>query len=355
MSINTAAPTIVERNEQALAAKRKQILQRGKFLSFPTLLLTPILLLFVLLNVIPTVWLIGFSFYRYSLQSPDAPRPACVDNPCAPLIVIPTNIQISPTRQLEIVIPAVPPIDNYIKILNDADIWSSFGRTFAFVVLAVSIQVILGILLGFLFWGSARMPGRRVALTLLFTPMVITPVASALFWRLIYDPTFGVINFLIDTFGGQKINFLTSNDWAFPAVLFVDVWMWTPFMILMTLAALGSVPKAELEAAEVDRLSWWRKLRFVIWPHGKFILMLGILLRTIDAFKTTDLVLTMTRGGPGNITDLIGLRLYRYAFASLNIGFSSALAVLLLITAIAFTSIYLWVLNVRRRSEEEGK
>jgi multiple sugar transport system permease protein len=355
VSTNTAVSTIAERNEQALAAERKRIVRRSKLFSFPTLLLTPILLLFVLLNVIPTVWLIGFSFYRYSLQSPDAPRPACVDGPCTPLIVIPTNIQISPNRQLEIIIPSIPPIDNYIKIFNDSDIWGSFGRTFAFVVLAVSIQVILGVLLGFLFWGSARMPGRRLALTLLFTPMVITPVASALFWRLIYDPTFGVINFLISTFGGQKINFLTSNEWAFPAVLFVDIWMWTPFMILMTLAALGSVPKAELEAAEVDRMSWWRKLRFVIWPHGKFILMLGILLRTIDAFKTTDLVLTMTRGGPGNITDLIGLRLYRYAFASLNIGFSSALAVLLLITAIAFTSIYLWVLNVRRRSEEEVK
>jgi len=354
VSTNTAIPTVAERNEQALSAERKSVIRKNKFFSFPTLLLTPILVLFVLLNVIPTIWLIGFSFYRYSLQSPDAPRPACVDGPCIPLIVIPTNIQISPTRQLEIIIPSAPPIDNYIKIFNDADIWSSFGRTLTFVILAVTIQVILGVLLGFLFWGSARMPGRRLALTLLFTPMVITPVASALFWRLLYDPTFGAINFLITTFGGQTINFLTNNEWAFPAVLFVDIWMWTPFMILMTLAALGSVPKAELEAAEVDRMSWWRKLRFVIWPHGKFILMLGILLRTIDAFKTTDLVLTMTRGGPGNITDLIGLRLYRYAFASLNIGFSSALAVLLLITAIAFTSIYLWVLNARRRSEEEG-
>jgi len=354
VSTDTAISSLAERNEQALAVEQKKVARRSRLFSFPALLLTPILVLFVLLNVVPTIWLIGFSFYRYNLQSPDAPRPACTDGPCTALVAIPTNIQISPTRRLEIIVPAVPPIDNYVKIFNDSDIWNSFGRTFTFVVLAVSIQVTLGILLGFLFWGSAQMPGRRLALTLLFTPMVITPVASALFWRLIYDPTFGVVNFLITAFGGQRINFLTSNEWAFPAVLFVDIWMWTPFMILMTLAALGSVPKAELEAAEVDRMSWLRKLQFVIWPHGKFILMLGILLRTIDAFKTTDLVLTMTRGGPGNITDLIGLRLYRYAFASLNIGFSSALAVLLLITAIAFTSIYLWVLNARRQSETGG-
>ena len=78
------------------------------------------------------------------------------------------------------------------------------------------------------------------------------------------------------------------------------------------------VPKAELEAAEVDRLSWWQRLVHVILPHGKFILMLGILLRTIDAYKTTDLVFLMTKGGPGNITEMIGLKLYRYAFASLK-------------------------------------
>jgi multiple sugar transport system permease protein len=229
--------------------------------------------------------------------------------------------------------------------------WNAFGRTFQFTLLAVSIEVVLGVLIGFLFWGSAKMPGRRVALTMLFTPMVITPVASGLFWKLIYEPTFGIINGIIEKSGGKVIDFLTNNDWAFPAVLFVDVWMWTPFMILMTLAALGSVPKAELEAAEVDRMSFFKKLWYVIIPNGKFILMLGILLRTIDAFKTTDLVSLMTNGGPGNATELIGLKLYRFAFASLNIGFSSALALVLLLMAIAFTSAYLWILNLRRRSE----
>jgi multiple sugar transport system permease protein len=342
----------MERNERAVSAPQRgpmRAFQESK--AFPVALLTPILIFFVLLNVIPTMWLIGFSFYRYSLQSPDVPRPACVGGPCPVLFTIPTNIPVSLTKNLEIVIPAELPIDNYVKIYNDSDIWGSASRTFTFVIIAVTIEVILGVALGFLFWGSAKMPGRRLALTLLFTPMVITPVASGLFWRLIYEPTFGVINFMITSLGGAKIDFLTNNQWALPAVLFVDIWMWTPFMILMTLAALGSVPKSELEAAEVDRMSWPRKLWHVILPHGRFILMLGILLRTIDAFKTTDLVFLMTNGGPGNITELIGLKLYRFAFASLNIGFSSALAVVLLIMAIAFTSIYLWVLNARRSSE----
>ncbi|MEM7536240.1 MAG: sugar ABC transporter permease [Chloroflexota bacterium] len=287
---------------------------------FSIALITPVLAFFILLNVIPTLWMIGLGFYDYSLMSPAAPE--------------------------------FIGIENFVDIYEDADLWGAFGRTFVFVLLAVSIQTVLGIALGFLFWGSTEMPGRRVALTLLFTPMVLTPVASGLFWRLIYEPTFGIVNYFITSLGGDKIDFLTNVDWAFGAVLFVDIWMWTPFMILMTLAALGSVPKAELEAAEIDRLSWWKQLRYVIFPHGKFILMLGILLRTIDAFKTTDLVFLMTNGGPGNVTELIGLKLYRFAFASLDLGFSSALAVILLLIAIAFTSIYLYILNLSQSSTQ---
>jgi multiple sugar transport system permease protein len=181
-------------------------------------------------------------------------------------------------------------------------------------VLSVGLATLLGVLLGLLFWGSGRMPGRRLALTLLFTPMILPPVAVGTFYRLIYDPTFGVLNYYLDRVFGRTFDFLGDKDYAFAATVAVDVWMWTPFMILMTLAALGSVPKAELEAAEVDRLPWLKRLWYIVLPHGKFILMLGILLRTIDAFKTTDLVYLMTNGGPGNKTDLVGLRLYRTGF-----------------------------------------
>ncbi|MEN8113374.1 MAG: sugar ABC transporter permease [Actinomycetota bacterium] len=279
-------------------------------------LLVPVLLFFLVLNVIPTFWLIGLGFYKYSLGRGD---------------------------------PKFIGADNFYDIIGSPELWGAFSRTLRFMLVAVGFEVVLGVALGFLFWGSARMPGRRLALTLLFTPMVIAPVASGLFWKLIYEPTFGIINAVLDLFGVEKIDFLTNIDWALSAVIFVDVWMWTPFMIMMTLAALGSVPAAELEAAEVDRLSLWYRIRHVILPHAKFILMLGVLLRTIDAFKTTDLAWTMTGGGPGNRTEFIGLALYRQAFNSLDLGRSSAVALVLLIIAIAFTSIYLYVLNWSKR------
>src|SRR5215217_4947811 len=298
-------------------AKRRMPLSRALDESrfFPTLLLGPILVFFLVLNVVPLLWLLGVSFYRYKVT---AARPAQYVG-----------------------------FENFIDIWKSSEIWGLLGRTLSFMVLTVGGATLLGMALGFLFWGSGRMPGRRLALTLLFTPMVLPAVAVATFYRLIYDPTFGILNFLTETLIGKRFDFLTNKDLAFSATIAVDVWMWTPFMILMTLAALGSVPKAELEAAEIDRIPWLKRIWYIIIPNGKFILMLGILLRTIDAFKTTDLVLLMTNGGPGDITEFVGLSLYRIGFEAFQVGDASSLAIITLLVAIAFASIYLYVLNYR--------
>ncbi len=283
----------------------------------PTVLIAPVLLFFIIWNTIPTLWLLGLSFYRFSLTSG---RP-----------------------------PIFSGWYNYNSILNDAATWLALSRTFIFVVLAVGIETVAGFVLGLLFWRSDKLPMRRLALTLLFAPMVVTPVAAGTFWRLIYDPTFGVLNWIIQSLGFSPVRFLSDASAAFGAVLAVDVWMWTPFMVLMTLAALASVPRAELEAAEIDRLSPWDRFRLVILYHGKFILMLGLLLRTIDAFKTMDLIFDMTFGGPGTATELIAITLFRRAFEAFNMGSSSALAVILLLISIAFTATFLYVLYLRER------
>ena len=283
----------------------------------PAILLTPVLVFFLVWNTIPLLWLLGLSFHNYSLTSGNDPR--------------------------------FVGFQNFIRIFQDWTVWYDLSRTLLFVFLGVTIQTVLGVLLGLLFWGSAKLPGRRLALTLLFAPMILTPVATGNFFRLIYDPTFGVLNAMIRALGFDTIDFLGNASTAFWAVLAVDVWMWTPFLVLMTLAALGSVPKAELEAAEVDRLPWLQRLRLIVFYHGKFILMLGILLRTIDSFKTMDLVLQMTRGGPGSSTKLVAVTLYRQAFESFNLGWSSALAVFLLLISIAFTATFIFVLNLRRQ------
>jgi multiple sugar transport system permease protein len=282
---------------------------------FPTILLGPVLVFFIVWNVVPLLWLLGVSFYRYKLTA--AREPQYIG------------------------------FANFIEIWKSSEVWGLLGRTLSFMVLTVGGATLFGMVLGFLFWGSGRLPGRRLALTLLFTPMVLPPVAVGTFYRLILDPIFGIGNFFSEKLVGHRYDFLGNKDLAFGATVAVDVWMWTPFMILMTLAALASVPKAELEAAEIDRIPWLKRIWYIILPNGKFILMLGILLRTIDAFKTTDLPYLMTNGGPGNTTEFVGLSLYRTGFEAFQMGDASALAIITLLVAIAFASIYLYVLSYR--------
>jgi multiple sugar transport system permease protein len=293
-----------------------RFLENPKYLQH--LLLVPVLTFFIVWNVIPLLWLVGLSFYKYVIVTG------------APLKFV--------------------GIANFIDIFGSFEIWHALSNTFLFVIIGTGSQTFLGILLGFIFWGSKDLPGRRFAMTMMFTPMILAPLATGSFFKLIYDPVFGIINYFLNSIGGITIDFLGSSTWALPAVLLVDTWMWTPFMMMMTLAALGSVPKAELEAAEVENLSMYHRLIHVVLPHGKFILMLGILLRTIDSFKSMDIIFTMTGGGPGNATELIGITLYRQAFNAFTMGKASTLAIIALLIAISFTSIYLHVLRKKEES-----
>jgi len=303
--------TIAQTDSSAWGTGWLRSFENPKYLQH--LLLVPVLIFFIVWNVIPLFWLVGLSFYKYVLVTGE------------PLKFV--------------------GLHNFFEIFNSFEIWHALSNTFLFVILGAGTQTFLGVLLGFTFWGSKDLPGRRIALTLIFTPMIMAPLATGSFFKIIYDPVFGILNYFIKGVFGVTIDFLGSSAWAFPAVLLVDTWMWTPFMMMMTLAALGSVPKAELEAAEVENLSWYQRLIYVVLPHGKFILMLGILLRTIDSFKSMDIIFTMTRGGPGNATELIGITLYRQAFNAFTMGQASALAIISLLIAISFTSIYLHVLK----------
>jgi multiple sugar transport system permease protein len=281
---------------------------------FTWLLIAPSLALFAVFNILPLLWLVGLSFFRYNLT-----------------LGLP---------------PQFVGFKNYIDLMNDRFMWGRLGLTLLFVALAVGIETILGALLGYAFWKKRDLPGRRLALTLLFVPMVLAPVAVGTFFKIIYDPMYGVLPYYTAHLLRIKPpDLLGSGSLAFPAVLAVDVWMWTPFLIMMTVAALGAVPKALLESAEIDGLTAWQRLRYVIWPKAKFVLMLGVVLRTIDAFKTFDLVSAMTAGGPGNQTQLISLTIFREAFNDFTIGKASALSLLVLFIAISLASIYLFVLN----------
>ena len=310
----------VETLEKSFKTKAKPVNPAKKKNLFSWGLLAPVLFFFILMSVLPTIWMFGLAFYDYTLTS---------------------------AKKAEFI-----GFRNFFDFLANQQLSGAVSRTFIFLICAVLLQTFLGILIGVLFWKNDKMPGRRLALTLFFSPMVVTPIATSLFWKFILDPTLGVINYFAESLGFARFDTLTDQVLAFPTLVLVDTWMWTPFMTLMTLAALGSVPKAELEAAQVDRLPLHRLITTVIWPHAKFILGLGILLRTIDAFKTMDLAYVMTGGGPGDRTELIAVSLYRFAFKSFKLGYATAVSVFLMFIAIALTSIYLYILNARKKAEE---
>ncbi|MBO8127555.1 MAG: sugar ABC transporter permease [Firmicutes bacterium] len=278
--------------------------------------ITPMLVFLFLWNVLPLLWVVGLSFYNYSVLKGGTPR--------------------------------FVGFLNYLLLHMDPYMWERFRTTFLFVLLAVALELVIGFVLGFFF--NQKIKGKKYMLPLIFVPMIVAPVAAGVFFRFIYDPHWGIINYFLNTLFGFRLEFLEDAALAMPAVVAVDVWMWSPFMMLMCLAGLQAVPKHLYEAAEIDRLSWWTQFRYIVLPHIKPVLVLAVLLRTIDAFKIFDIIFVMTGGGPGSATEVLPMTLYRNAFLFWRTGSASALAVVLLLIAVAFTSLYL-LLIPRPRTE----
>jgi multiple sugar transport system permease protein len=196
--------------------------------------------------------------------------------------------------------------------------------------------------------------------TLILIPMMLSPVVVGFFWKLIYNPTFGYFNYLIgfsDPVTGPDM--LASSfarqfvpNLALWAVALVDIWMWTPFVMLLVLSGLKAIPDYLYEAAAIDRASSWFQFWRITLPQVMPLLMIAILFRTIEAFKSFDLVMGMTQGGPGEQTELIAINLYRQAMlGSWDTGRSSALAYMILIVILAVSNLYILYLN-RMRGEE---
>lgn len=272
---------------------------------FPILLIAPALAIVFFLVIFPLFWALGLSFYRYNVL-----------------------------RGGE---PIFVGLENYARLLADVVVWERFVTTIAFVVFAVALEFILGFALAFLFFQEFR--GRRLAITLVTMPLLIAPIAAGIFFKYIYDATFGVFTYMIELLMGVKVNM--PKDYAMLAVVLLDAWQWTPFMMLFTLAGLEAVPKHLLESAEVDRLRWVDKFRVVIWPTIRPLVMLALLFRTMDAFRTFDTVFALTEGGPGTQTELISITIYRTAFKYFKTGEACALAFIVLIIVILLTNLYL--------------
>ncbi len=228
-------------------------------------------------------------------------------------------------------------LENYRQLLGDPIIWRNFTITAKYVLISVSGQVVVGFGLALLL--NRTFPFKGLISTLLLLPMMLSPAVVGLFWKLLYDPNFGIINSFL---GLGKFGWLANPDVALYAVAIVDIWMWSPFVMLLSLAGLSAVPKHLYEAAEIDRAGTFYTFLRITLPLVSPILMIAIIFRTMEAFKTFDHAYILSSQPT---TELVSIRLYKMAFQEWQTGKSSALAYIVLIMVIVITNIYVKYLN----------
>lgn len=280
------------------------------------LLVTPAIVILFVMNIFPLLWSFGLSFFNYKATSQR--------------------------------VPTFKGLSNYEKVLTDERTWERFQTTALIVSSSVILQLIIGFLLALLF--AKAFPMRRIVLMLVLTPMMLSFVSVGVFFKLFYEPTFGIVSYVLNFFTTEHFVMLGSPSGAIAAIVIADAWMWSPFVMLLVLAGLVSVPKYLYEAAEVDRASKWRTFRTITFPYIKSLLLLAVLFRTIETFKLFDIVYIITEGGPGSATETIAVFLYRNAFQFFKTSYSSALAYIVLFIVIVLTNLYLY--SVNRRAEE---
>jgi len=275
----------------------------------------PTIFLLLAINIFPLIWTVRLSFTDFRANRPN--------------------------RAVEWV-----GFENYQRILNNPDIWQNMQATAHFLFWTLSLQVLIGFTLAWLIHSKFR--SSNFWTTLIVLPMMLSPAVVGNFWTFLYQPQIGLFNYVVTFFTGadpSSFSMLGSVQNAPWAIVIVDTWMWTPFVMLICLAGLRSIPDYIYEAAEIDRASPWRQFWTITVPMVLPFLMLAVLFRGIENFKMFDLVVQLTGGGPGTVTELASINLKREAFEKWRTGYSSAYAVILFVTVFGLASIYVKALN----------
>ena len=222
---------------------------------------------------------------------------------------------------------------NYITLWNDPNFHESLGVTLKFAFFVVSFEMLIGVGLALMLDRDIR--GMSLLRTLFILPMMIAPVVVGLMWRYMYHPTVGTFNRLLDSVGLPKIDWLGQH--ALSSIIIADIWQWTPFIFILSLAALQSLPRSALEAARIDGATSWQQIIHIKLPLMMPVLIVTALLRLIDAFKVLEVILVMTEGGPGLSTEILALRISRTATEFRELGVAAAMSNYLLILLLLLT------------------
>ena len=299
-------------------ATPERIARRVRGLSDRTiawLFVAPSIFLLLAVNIFPLIWTIGLSFTNFRVNRPNN-------------VVEWVDIQ------------------NYQRILTDPDIWLTMQATAHFLLWTLTSQVLIGFSLAWLI--NQKFKGNDLWTMIIVLPMMLSPAVVGNFWKFLYQPQIGLFNYAVSFFTGidpSSFDMVGSVNLAPWSIVIVDTWMWTPFVMLICLAGLRSIPDYIYEAAAIDRASKWRQFWTITVPMVLPFLMLAVLFRGIENFKMFDLVVQLTGGGPGSITELTSINLKREAFEKWRTGYSSAYAIILFVTVFGLASIYVKALN----------
>jgi multiple sugar transport system permease protein len=237
-------------------------------------------------------------------------------------------------------------LDNFDRLLHDAQFHHALGLTGLYTVIAVAIEVVLGVAAAFALNAVGR--GRRLLTSLMLIPMILAPLIIGLMFNFLLNAQFGLFTYLVNTLGlPLPENILGSPTWAFPALIFTDVWEWTPFIALITLAGIQALPGAPLEAARVEGASSWQIATRVILPMLRPILLVAVLFRAAEAVREFDKVYILTGGGPGSSTMLNDLFTYRVSFVDWDLSYGAAIGIFMFVLTL-LVAFFFFVVVERR-------
>jgi multiple sugar transport system permease protein len=274
-------------------------------LTIRNIFILPTIAFLIVFNIFPLVYSLGYSFTDYRASVND-----------------PVNFV---------------GLQNYRDLLNDPNIWNNFTVTAKYVIISVTGQMLVGFGMALLL--NRKFPLKGLVTTLLHLPMMLSMAVVGLFWKLLYDPSWGVINYVL---GIGDFEWLSNPDVVLFAIAITDIWMWAPFVMLLALAGLSAVPQHLYEAAAIDRASKLYTFFRITLPLVAPLLLIALIFRTMEAFKTFDLAYIMSGLSE---SDLISKRLYKMAFQEWQTGKASAFAYMVLLMVIGITNLYVKYLN----------
>ena len=229
--------------------------------------------------------------------------------------------------------------DNYIKVLKDYRFWDSLRVTMVYLSWTMPIQIVLGFGIAYLI--NADWWGRPIVRATFIIPMVVAPVVAGGIWKMILDPLWGIANYVLGLVGLGPFDWFADPNLAMASIVIIDVWRWTPFVVLIATAAIVALPRDVFEAAKVDGANWWQTLSMVAVPLLVPVIAATFIVRWLGAVKMFDIVLAATYGGPGTSTVVVNLFIYQEAFRSLHFAESSAMAILVLVLTMIITGVLL--------------